>query len=72
MKALVYSFETCPYCVAAKQLLTDRGIEYEEQVIDRSQIKDLMKKTKMMTVPQIFIDDELIGGYDDLVEYLNK
>ncbi len=72
MKALVYSFETCPYCVAAKQLLTDRGIEYEEKVIDRSQIKELMKQTKMMTVPQIFIDDVLIGGYDDLVEHLNK
>ncbi len=72
MKALVYSFETCPYCVAAKQLLTDRGIEYEEKVIDRSEIKELMKKTKMMTVPQIFIDDVLIGGYDDLVEHLNK
>lgn len=72
MKALVYSFETCPYCVAAKQLLTERGIEYEEKVIDRSQIKELMKETKMMTVPQIFIDGVLIGGYDDLVEHLNK
>ncbi len=72
MKALVYSFETCPYCDMAKQLLKNKGIEFEEQVIDRSQVKELMKKTKMMTVPQIFIDDELIGGYDDLVEYFKN
>ncbi len=71
-KALVYSFETCPYCVNAKQLLTQKGYEYEERVIDRSQIKELVKKTKMMTVPQIFIGEEFIGGYDDLVEYFKN
>lgn len=68
-KATVYSFATCPYCVSAKQLLTQKGYEYDEIVIDRSQIKDLVKKTKMMTVPQIFIGEEFIGGYDNLVEY---
>ncbi len=71
-KATVYSFATCPYCVSAKQLLNQKGYEYEEIVIEREQIKDLVKKTKMMTVPQIFIGDEFIGGYDDLVEYFNK
>ncbi len=72
MKAKVYSFEVCPYCSKAKSLLENKEIEFEEIVIDRSQIKELMKKTKMMTVPQIFLDDELIGGYDDLVEYFEK
>jgi glutaredoxin 3 len=52
----------------AKSLLTNKGIEFEEIYLgnDVEKMMELAKKTGMKTVPQIFIGDQLIGGYDDL------
>lgn len=64
----MYSTRVCPYCVRAKMLLTDRSIPFEE--IDVSSDHDkrmwLVQATGRRTVPQIFIGDESIGGFDEL------
>lgn len=66
----IYSTAICPYCMAAKNLLKQRGLEYTEIRIDQ----DVGKRDEMLarsqqrrTVPQIFVNGEHIGGYDDLV-----
>jgi glutaredoxin 3 len=64
----IYTTRWCGYCVRAKALLEDRGIEYEEIALDddpafRQRVHDL---TGGWTVPQILIDDEPIGGYSEL------
>jgi glutaredoxin 3 len=64
----IYSTRWCGYCVRAKALLASRGLEYEEISLDddpafRQKLFDL---TGNWTVPQIFVDDEPIGGYTEL------
>lgn len=67
-KVIVYSKEICPYCRMAKELLTARGIAFEEVRIDLDESKrdEMMRLSNRRTVPQIFINDQPIGGYDDL------
>lgn len=65
---IIYSKDNCPYCVWAKQLLDSKQIRYEEIRIDllpdkRAEMEQLSGRR---TVPQIFIDQQAIGGYDDL------
>lgn len=73
-KILIYSTAVCPYCVRAKKLLQDMGLEYSEIRVDL----DNKERDKMValsgrfTVPQIFIDDKHIGGCDDLYAYFKK
>jgi glutaredoxin 3 len=64
----VYSTRICPYCVAAKRLLSQRGIAYREIDVTGDDAKRawLLETTKRRTVPQIFIGDQAIGGFDDL------
>lgn len=68
MSVIVYSTATCPYCVHAKELLTRKGIEFTEIRIDLDPSKrdEMISKSNRYTVPQIFINDQSIGGYDDL------
>lgn len=65
---VVYTTQVCPYCVRAKQLLKQKGVAYEE--VDLTRDHDarmaLVERTRMRTVPQIFINDEFIGGCDEL------
>jgi glutaredoxin len=73
MKAKVYSKPICPYCDRAKQMLESAGIEYEEIMLTTSEeFEDIKKKTGHMTFPQVFIDDEFVGGSDDLEEWIEK
>ena len=67
-KVIVYSKEQCPYCVLAKNLLTARGVSFEEIRIDldESRREEMIRLSQRRTVPQIFINDQPIGGYDDL------
>lgn len=70
-KVEIYSTKTCPYCVKAKVLLDKKGAAYQEiDVTDDDEARmDLIKKANgMRTVPQIFIDDNHIGGCDDLYD----
>lgn len=64
----IYTTQVCPFCVRAKQLLEQKGIDYNEIGLDgkAQERAELNKKTGMRTVPQIFIDDELIGGCSEL------
>jgi glutaredoxin len=66
----IYSKDGCPFCVQAKMLLDRIGIEYE--VIDIEESKETYQsfKSKYRTVPQIFNQDEYIGGFDSLQDYL--
>ncbi len=73
-KVTIYTKETCPYCVMAKNLLKQKGVsEFEEIRIDldpevRQKMIDI---TGRMTVPQIYIGNTHVGGFDDL-SALNK
>lgn len=74
MKAVVWSKYHCPYCDQAKALLTQRGIEFEERKIgDGYEKEDLLEAVPgARTVPQIFLDDKLIGGFTELKAYFAK
>lgn len=65
----VYSTAQCPYCVMAKQLLERKGAAYQEIRVDEQPEKrqEMMSRSRQRTVPQIFINDQAIGGYTDLV-----
>jgi glutaredoxin len=72
MKAIVWSKPQCPYCDQAKALLTLKNIAFEEKKIGSGYSKEdlLAAVPDARTVPQIFIDDVLIGGYTDLKQHL--
>lgn len=73
MKAIVYSKYNCPYCDQAKALLNQKGIQVEERKIgDGYSKEDLLEAVpNARTVPQIFIDEKLIGGFTELKAHLN-
>jgi glutaredoxin 3 len=64
----MYTTAICPYCVRAKYLLDNKGVSFEEIRIDhdREVMQEMMRRSNRHTVPQIFIDDYHVGGYDDL------
>ncbi|PXV58543.1 glutaredoxin 3 [Dyella jiangningensis] len=69
-KIEVYSTAVCPYCVSAKNLLKSKGLEWTEVRIDTDPSqRELMlaRSGGRRTVPQIFINDHHVGGFDDLV-----
>lgn len=71
----VYSSDRCPYCVKAKALLERKGVEYKEINVtddDEARVALVKKANGLRTVPQIFIDDNHIGGCDDLYELDRK
>jgi len=70
---LIYSKEWCPYCAKAKALLRSKGLEYREIDItyDEELQQEMIERSGRMTVPQIFIDGQAVGGYDDLA-HLNS
>lgn len=72
MKAVVWTKDPCPYCVQAKNLLNLKKIDFEERKIGveytREQLLEAVPTAR--TVPQIFIDDQLIGGYQELRKHL--
>jgi glutaredoxin 3 len=68
-RVVMYSTAVCPYCLRAEALLKARGVEQIDKIrIDlEPEQRDLMiEKTGRRTVPQIFIGDRHVGGYDDL------
>lgn len=68
MRAIVWSKDHCPYCVQAKTLLTQKGIEFEERKIGADWTKEQLLEAvpNAMSVPQIFLDGELVGGFTEL------
>ncbi|OZI20807.1 glutaredoxin 3 [Bordetella genomosp. 9] len=68
-KVLMYSSAVCPYCIRAEALLKQRGVSEIEKVridLDPAQRATMMERTGRRTVPQIYIGDTHVGGYDDL------
>lgn len=72
MKAVVWSKDNCTFCVQAKNLLTTKGIEFEERKIGDGYTKEqlLEEVPNARSVPQIFLDGKLVGGFTDLKEFL--
>lgn len=69
----VYGTKICLYCDKAENLLKTKDLPFEKIYIDEDDdAKDYILKQGFKTVPQIWLDDNWIGGYDDLVRFLNK
>ena len=68
MKALMYTTAVCPYCQMAERLLNSKGVEIEKVRVDLEPARraEMMEKTGRRTVPQIYIGETHVGGYDDL------
>jgi glutaredoxin 3 len=68
-KVVMYSTAVCPYCQRAEMLLKQRGVTEIEKIridLDSAQRDQMIAKTGRRTVPQIFIGDRHVGGFDDL------
>jgi glutaredoxin 3 len=65
---LIYTTSICPYCMMAKRLLDKKGQRYTEINVDAEPglREEIMRKTKRRTVPQIYIGDYYVGGFDEL------
>ncbi len=65
---IIYSTQVCPFCVAAKNLLTSQNLNFREIMVDRDpqQRAIMMEKSGRTSVPQIFINGTHVGGFDDL------
>jgi glutaredoxin 3 len=68
MKAIVWSKDSCSFCTQAKALLESRGIEYEERNVSQDWTREQLLEAVPMarTLPQIFLDQEFVGGFTEL------
>tara|TARA_B100000586_G_C20080249_1_gene415021 strand:- start:4 stop:270 length:267 start_codon:yes stop_codon:yes gene_type:complete len=74
VKIILYSKENCIYCIKAKKLMDKLGLEYtEKKMEDFSSVDEMIDDIgkKVRTMPQIKIDDNLIGGYHQLIEFFD-
>ena len=74
MKAVVWSKYHCPFCDQAKAMLTAKGIPFEEKKIGDGYTKEELLEAvpTARTVPQVFLNDELIGGFTELKKYFES
>ena len=74
MKAVVWSKNACPFCDQAKGLLKMKGIKYEERNVSKDWTKEQLLEAvpTARTLPQIFLDDKLIGGFTELKKHFEK
>ena len=69
VRVLMYSTAVCPYCIMAERLLKSKGVAQIEKIrvdLEPQQRAEMMQKTGRRTVPQIYIGDTHVGGFDDL------
>ena len=68
-EVVMYSSAICPYCVAAKNFLKQRGIEWREVRVDLDPVArtEMLERARRTSVPQIFINGTHVGGFDDMV-----
>jgi len=64
----MYATAFCPYCVRARRLLKRKGVEFEEIRVDkdRDEMRTMIQRSQRTTVPQIFIREQHIGGFEDM------
>lgn len=69
-EVVMYCTETCPFCQNAEKLLTKKGVAINKINVEGNQsaLREMIKRTGRNTVPQIFIGDTHVGGFDDLSE----
>ena len=69
-EVVMYCTEVCPYCQRAERLLKSKGVKIKKIRVDqdRGKLKEMIKRTGRNTVPQIYIGDKHVGGFDDLSE----
>lgn len=69
-EVVMYCTDTCPYCQKAEKLLTKKGVQLTKINVEGNQakLKEMLKRSGRNTVPQIFIGDTHVGGFDDLAE----
>jgi glutaredoxin 3 len=67
-QVVMYTTTICPYCTRAKHLLHNKGVQFDEIRVDHDheQMRIMMERSRRHTVPQIFIGDLHVGGFDDL------
>ena len=73
MKAVIWSKDNCQFCIKAKTLLDIKGVPYEERKIGAGWTKEQLLEAvpTARTVPQIFLNNKLVGGFTELREFLN-
>ena len=69
-RIVIYGTENCSYCLAARMLLKKKGIVYDEISVsdDPARMEEMQQKCGTQSVPQIFVDDNAIGGFDELYD----
>jgi glutaredoxin 3 len=67
---VMYCTDVCPYCQRAEKLLKSKGVKIKKIRVDqeRSKLKEMIKRTGRNTVPQIYIGEKHVGGFDELSE----
>lgn len=73
-KVVMYGTATCPYCMAARMLFKKKGVEFDDiSVSNNPELRaEMEQRSGGRTVPQIFIDEEPVGGFDDIYELDEK
>jgi len=74
MKAIVWSKDSCSFCTQAKALLESQGIEYEERNVSQNWTREQLLEAvpTARTLPQIFLDEKLVGGFTELRKKLTE
>lgn len=73
MHVLIYSIPVCPWCDAAKDFFSKNSIPYDEIILETKEDKDAFKtKSGMKTVPAIYVDGNLVGGYSEMITQLKE
>ena len=70
----IYSKSNCVFCDKAKYYFSQNGITYVEHNVENSEVFETLmtRNPNARTMPQIFVDDQLIGGYTDLMDWVEK
>ena len=73
-RVTVYTRRFCGYCTAALRLLRDEGVPFEhiDMSGDRAGMRELKARSGHHTMPQVFLDGELVGGYDELSRHIRR
>lgn len=76
MTIIIYSKPNCNWCVKAKELMNNLGLKYDEKVLEqdytREELRELVPENLPLTVPQIFVYNKRVGGYEDFVDYCDN